>query len=307
MTPSPGPADDDRAQARAFADDFRRFLDWLHAGEGGRQNEVTGLLRRHLGPASGTTSVVSRGFAPFDHVNLQVALDAWAAEPGRAVDVSGLSRPPHFGPLDLSMLVHGDHLPPVRLSAPDLVDLAVGPDRTLACLQLALLRVTDTRGRYVLLVRGPQPHEDPRLVVEVTGLPTADAQDVLRELADLRRRLNVYRGQLLELQVGPGGVAVAFPQLAPTGRDDVVLPESVLRRVERHTLDMAARRDDLRAAGQHLKRGLLLHGPPGTGKTHTTRYVVQHLPGTTVLLLSGRSLHLVGEVTQLARDLQPAV
>jgi ATP-dependent 26S proteasome regulatory subunit len=85
-----------------------------------------------------------------------------------------------------------------------------------------------------------------------------------------------------------------------------VLPEEVLRRVERHSLDMAARRQQLRAAGQHLKRGLLLHGPPGTGKTHTVRYVVQALEGTTVLLLSGRSLHMVGSVTALARDLQPA-
>jgi ATP-dependent 26S proteasome regulatory subunit len=69
---------------------------------------------------------------------------------------------------------------------------------------------------------------------------------------------------------------------------------------------MAARRDQLRDAGQHLKRGLLLHGPPGTGKTHTVRYVVQALEGTTVLLLSGRSLHLIGGLTSLARDLQPA-
>jgi SpoVK/Ycf46/Vps4 family AAA+-type ATPase len=51
---------------------------------------------------------------------------------------------------------------------------------------------------------------------------------------------------------------------------------------------------------------LLLYGPPGTGKTHTTRYVVQHLPGTTVLLLSGRTLHMIGAVTELARQLAPA-
>jgi SpoVK/Ycf46/Vps4 family AAA+-type ATPase len=86
-----------------------------------------------------------------------------------------------------------------------------------------------------------------------------------------------------------------------------VLPEETLRRVERHTRDVMAHREALREAGQHLKRGLLLFGPPGTGKTHTTRYVVQQLRGATVILLSGQSLHAVGMVAQMARDLQPAV
>ncbi len=130
---------------------------------------------------------------------------------------------------------------------------------------------------------------------------------MLAELDDLRARHNVYRGQVLELRQSNTGMEVLFPVLPRTERADVVLPEEVLARVERHSIGIAEQRAALRAAGQHLKRGLLLYGPPGTGKTHTTRYVVQHVPGATVLLLSGRSLHLVGAVTQLARDLEPAV
>jgi DNA polymerase III delta prime subunit len=295
-------------EAREFARALRAVLEWVHSpqatGDGG--NEVVRLVREWLGQDGLAHSVVRRDLPPFEHVNLQVALDAWATGPGRAVTVHGLAQPVHFGPLSLQMLLHGDGLPPVRLSAPDLVDLPSGPEATRACLRLGLLLVEDSRGRAVLLVRGPDPRQGEGLAVEVAGLPTAQAQEVLRELADLRSRLNVYRGQLLELAAGPGGVEVVFPRLPPTSREDVVLPEEVLRRVERHSLDMAARREALQAAGQHLKRGLLLHGPPGTGKTHTVRYVVQAMEGTTVLLMSGQSLHLVGAVTALARDLQPA-
>lgn len=305
-TPAPSTAADQ--EARAFAASFRAFLEWVHRVEVGsdRDNEVVRLVRDWLGSDGLAQSVVRRDLPPFEHVNLQVALDAWALEAGRAVTVHGLAQPPHFGPLSLQMLLHGEGLPPVRLSAPDLIDLPTGPDRTLACLRRGLLLVEDERGRCVLLVRGPDPQQGEGLSVEVAGLPTAAAQELLAELAALRSRLNVYRGQLLELAAGPGGVEIVFPRLAATARADVVLPEQVLRRVERHTLDMAARRAQLRAAGQHLKRGLLLHGPPGTGKTHTVRYVVQALEDTTVLLMSGRSLHLVGAVTALARDLQPA-
>jgi ATP-dependent 26S proteasome regulatory subunit len=77
--------------------------------------------------------------------------------------------------------------------------------------------------------------------------------------------------------------------------------------VERHALGIAAHRSALLAASQHLKRGLLLYGPPGTGKTHTTRYLIGQMAGYTRLVLTGRALHVIGPVAELARDLQPAV
>ena len=87
----------------------------------------------------------------------------------------------------------------------------------------------------------------------------------------------------------------------------MILPEVVLTRVERHALGVSAHRDALLAAGQHLKRGLLLYGPPGTGKTHTTRYLIGQMTAYTRLVLTGRSLHVIGSAAELARDLQPAV
>jgi len=298
----------DEHQARDFARALQELMTWLNvAGARDVSNEVVALVRGHLGTDGLERSVVGRQLPVFEQVNLQVALNAWVAQPGRQVVTHGLALPQHYGPVGLQSLLHGDGLPPVRLSAPDLVDLASGPDRTVACWRTALLLVQDERGAYVLFVRGPEPHAEPVLEVEVAGLPTEVAQEVQRELAELRAELNVYRGQVLELVQDMGGIRVNFPVLPATARDDVVLPENVLRRIERHTLDIADRREQLRAAGQHLKRGLLLFGPPGTGKTHTTRYVVQRLAGSTVLMLSGRTLHLIGAVTQLARELQPAV
>ena len=140
------------------------------------------------------------------------------------------------------------------------------------------------------------------------GLPVADAQAVLAELDQLRLELNVYRGHLLDVTLTPmGGIVLTFAVPPGLRRDDVVLPDAVLARVERHALGVAAHRDALLAAGQHLKRGLLLYGPPGTGKTHTTRYLLGQMTGYTRLILTGRALIGVGAVTELARDLQPAV
>lgn len=294
------------SQAREFAAAFRTFLEWVHS-DTGEDNEVATLIADHLGEGAAAQSVVTRSLAPFEHVNLQTALDAWCRETGRQVAVHGISIPPHHGPVSLQQLVTGGAMSWVRLSAPPLVDLPNGPGSTLACLQSGVLLVDDAGGRYVLMVRGPSEH-DRTLDVEIAGLPVDAAQAVHARLQELRHALNVYRGHVLEVSVSPmGGVELEFGQIPPTARDDVVLPEAVLGRVERHALGVASHRDALLEAGQHLKRGMLLYGPPGTGKTHTTRYLIGQMTGYTRFVLTGRALTAVGSAAELARDLQPAV
>lgn len=172
-----------------------------------------------------------------------------------------------------------------------------------------MLLVEDQRGRYLLMVRGPQEHMQPQtFALEVAGLATDAAQAVLAELAELRTRHNVYRGHRLHVGCNDfGSLTIEFAELPVTERAEVVLPEEVLRRVERHAVGVAEHREELLALGQHLKRGLLLYGPPGTGKTHTRRYLLHRMAGTTSLLLSGRALGTIGAVAELARELQPAI
>ncbi len=295
-------------EARAFAAGLRSLLEWLHVPAQGAGNEVVALVQDTLGPAGREHSVVARELPPFEHVNLQTALDAWTTADGRRVEVHGVVLPPHFGGIDLQQLMTGEALPPVRLSAPSVVDLPNGPGSTLACLRSALLLVGDDAGRYLLMLQAPREHEQPTLRIEVAGLPVQQAQAVLAELDRLRRELNVYRGHLVEVTPTPmGTVELTFLDPPDLGRDDVVLPAAVLDRIERHALGVAEHRAGLRSAGQHLKRGLLLYGPPGTGKTHTVRYLLGRMGDYTRLLLTGRSLGVVGSVTELARELQPAV
>jgi len=297
----------DQDEARSFATAFRSFLDWVHsAAEAGGCNEVVALVADHLDEAGQARSVVSRQLPIFEHVNLQTALNAWAAEAGRSVAVHGVVSPPHHLPFRLQQLINGEGIPPLRLAAPALTDLPNGPGSTLACLVLAVLLVADDRGRYVMLVIGPSEREH-LLQVEIAGLPVDQAQAVHAELDALRSKLNVYRGQLLDVSLNPGGgMALTFAELPSTVRADVVLPELVLSRIERHALGVSTHRSALLEAGQHLKRGLLLFGPPGTGKTHTTRYLIGQLTGYTRLMLTGRSLHVIGSAAELARQLQPA-
>ena len=77
-----------------------------------------------------------------------------------------------------------------------------------------------------------------------------------------------------------------------------MLPAETLAAVRRQVVEVAQHKQQLLAAGQHLKRGLLPYGPPGVGKTHTVRHLTSSLTDTTVIQLTGNALHLVAEPAQ---------
>jgi ATP-dependent 26S proteasome regulatory subunit len=124
--------------------------------------------------------------------------------------------------------------------------------------------------------------------------------------------LSLLRGQVISFALDrfdyhDSGTVLTFLRRPEVGADQIVLPEGVRERVTRHVVGIGQRRDALRAAGQHLKRGVLLYGPPGTGKTHLVRHLLTETPGTTAVLLSGRTLNLLHDATTLARAAQPAI
>src|ERR1700735_5337761 len=203
------------ADAREFAAQFRSFLDWIHsANREDARSEVSTLVGDFLGRDGAAQSVVTRELAPFEHVNLQTALDAWSAGPGRTVEVRGLTLPPHHAIPTLQQVVARDDNG-VQLSPPALIDLPNGPDSTLGCLKFALLLVTESDRRFILMISGPGEH-DPGLGVDVAGLPVDGAQRVLAELDQRRSELNVSRGHLLEVSLTPGG-GVSLGLAAPSG------------------------------------------------------------------------------------------
>src|SRR5262249_50343328 len=147
------------------------------------------------------------------------------------------------------------------------VNVRIGDDRVVRCLRSCLLLVRDGASRLAVLVDHPTqcgPWEPLR--VEVMSPDGDAAERFLAELRSAMRQRNVYRGRVLALDGNRyGGPQMRVRKLPTIERDQIVLFAGVLERVERQTLTFARHSQRLLAAGRHLKRGILLHGPPGTG------------------------------------------
>ncbi|HWE10390.1 MAG TPA: ATP-binding protein [Solirubrobacteraceae bacterium] len=302
----------DDPDVTAFAQAFQRFLVTVNELALDAQGpSMRQTLRDHFGADAATLPAVGDRYFPFEHVNLQVALEAWLEEAGRTHELVGLLGERHSF-MSLADLVRHAHHNGIELGAVDYVSLADGPGSTRPCVQSGLYLVRDGDGPTAVLLRGPQEHGPHQAVtVEVLAGSRERAEQAVAALRRLSVERSVFRGQVLVFASGPFGERTAGPlafhprpQLA---REDVILPPSTFAAVEDHVFGIGAHRDRLRRSGQHLKRGLLLHGPPGTGKTLTTRYLIARLVDHTVVILSGAAMQYVEAAATLARSLQPAL
>jgi hypothetical protein len=285
------------------------------AARAGEAPTLAGALQEHLGPVDVDLDVVEESWPGYEHVNVQAGVDSWVAaatEPVRLVGVVGYQYRP-FGLAELLAEDGGNrHLPPLRPGNVARVNLPSGPDgATSACVRCGLYLASDGTRRTALLLRGTDPETGRSAVtLEVVSTDREFAREVTSEVRALATRHNVFRGQVLSFAAemfGPGQSVLTFHRRPTMDAHRLVLPEETLAAVERQVVGVARHKERLLDAGQHLKRGLLLYGPPGVGKTHTIRYLTASLTGTTVLQLSGDALHLIGEACSIARTLQPSM
>ncbi len=310
-----GAPPDDRLQPE-LADAFRlgrRLMRRAVAAARAEDQPLLRVLRDHLGPGTSSMPAVSGSWLQYDHVNVQIGLDAWLARPGRRHELVGITGFRHstFGLAELAEPGRFD----LELGIGNVATVALpaGPGgRIRSCVRCGLYLISEDEGRYALLLRGSDDHGPmEEITLEVAATDAGRAERILGEIRQLAVERNVYRGHVISFggqMFGHGrGGLLSFLERPAVARDDVVLPPDLLDGIERQVLGVQQHARRLLASGQHLKRGVLLHGAPGTGKTYTVGYLMGRMPQATIVILSGTALQMIGEACSVARMLQPSV
>ncbi|MDB5323252.1 MAG: hypothetical protein JWN40_4883, partial [Phycisphaerales bacterium] len=155
--------------------------------------------------------------------------------------------------------------------------------------------------------RAPQATAS-RLLLSIACRSREVADFFFAEIERRRQALSIYRGKVIEPVINHGGVqSIAFRKLEPMSAQELELPDTVKQLIDNSIVAFYESRDTLQSMGVELKRGVLFHSPPGTGKTSICRYLAGLLSNFTVCFVSGRRLLYPRELCRMARYLQPAM
>lgn len=118
---------------------------------------------------------------------------------------------------------------------------------------------------------------------EVSAFVTPEHQDaaraVLNRLADRANQLNPYRGRALRASDAHGLRLTVIDLPTTATRDTVIVDEQVWREIGLGLTAVRDRHDLLNTHGLGARRGVLLCGPPGTGKSAVSAVIAAEVVG----------------------------
>lgn len=288
-----------------FGKSFHSFIESMESQKIEQTSYFLEKLTRFFGTDPRRLPIVRESISSHDLPNFQLALEAICQSKRRTIEMLGFHIEHHYG------VTRHANLFEAKANLEGSVQykqVALEQGKTLSCLESGLVLIAAKGERAALLVDTPE-HSYMGQKMEVAVMaPTREAGEAL--LAELRtgmHALSVYRGKVLTLSYDRmGEMHIDFHRLQRIERDQIILQQGLLERIEAITIEFSHKRERLRAARRHLKRGMLLYGPPGTGKTLTAMYLAGAMLGRTVILLTGRGMGQVETACQLARMLEPA-
>jgi transitional endoplasmic reticulum ATPase len=200
----------------------------------------------------------------------------------------------------------GNHYEPPTWGSVEIGDERIAPPATLATFfeagQLAPVPV-------VVRIESSAYDQDSRIQVYTAPTDREHAARVLDAIMDdAQGAMSLFRGRALAVSVGQGLVLEPF-ELPEITRANVVVPEEVWTEIDLNVAAATEHRELMERLGLGVRRGILLAGPPGVGKSVISRVLARELLGRfTVMMVDARAGQFaLSGVYQEARGFGPTL
>jgi len=190
-------------------------------------------------------------------------------------------------------------------SRPDYNEVNIGPGKRMNVLTMGrlLLRRGDSR----LSVRIKFTRHGERAWIAVEG-PAALKKEIKQFVADIDKtvkKLQLYKGQKIKYSG-----SLEFLEPGAKKWDDLSLVPEIKEELRANTVGFLKRSKELARYGIPRKRGLILAGKPGTGKTLISKVLMSNSPGITCLAADPALLvhpRYIRDLYAIAGDLKPSI
>jgi len=187
---------------------------------------------------------------------------------------------------------------------PVYIDVNTGPEKQQDLLRNGTMIVEMGGDRLAVMVDINMERSNS---IVITG--PADRKERIEKFAEdvksIMKSENFYRGRMIELRG-----RIRFPDLPKKTWDDLVLDEATKNDIWANTIGFLSNRERLKEYGIPTKRGVLLVGEPGTGKTLTCKALMAKAEGFTCIIASVDALEIppyIYELYELAQDTSPSM
>jgi len=263
-------------------------------------------MRKHFDADPSKLALVTQSFPLYERANIHLALQQLLTMRGIKAELEGIVLAEHWESASLTKFTREFTARRFMPGPIEYHDVELADGNRLACVKRGVYWIRSKAGKTALLVSETQHQYPQQISIEVMGLTREAAEDLSRTVTNLVNESQAFRGHVLSLEQDcHHQMTVRFHRLPSIDRGDIVLPEAVLQRLDRQAMGMVRHADQLRKAGRHMKRGLLLHGSPGTGKTLCAMYLASQMPGRTVMILTGGGMSSIEASGAMARALAP--